>query len=133
MHVECHSVFTSPFTLSSHHYSVIKILALLPSQGFSDATCLKWSQSQDLLLQEILNSGADIITLEEVDHYHDFFLPALPSAGFTGQFLAKPSSPCLESKPNNGPDGCALFYRSSVFKLLDKTELKLVMQTREPR
>ena len=38
-------------------------------------------------------------------------------AGFTGQFLTKPSSPCLdsESKPNNGPDGRALFYRSSVF------------------
>ena len=93
-----------------------------------DTACLKWSHRQDLLLGEILNSGADIIALEEVDHFHDFFQPALSSAGFTGQFLAKPSSPCLESKPNNGPDGCALFYRSSLFKLLDKTELRLVKQ-----
>ena len=53
-----------------------------------DTTCLKWSHRQDMLLREILNSGADIIALEEVDHFHDFFQPALSSAdGFTGQFL----------------------------------------------
>ena len=70
-----------------------------------DTTCLKWSHRQDMLLREILNSGADIIALEEVDHFHDFFQPALSSAdGFTGQFLTKPNSPCLESKPNNDPD-----------------------------
>lgn len=90
--------------------------------------CLNWSHRQKLLLEEISNSGADIIALEEVDHFKDFFEPALSRAGFVGHFLPKPSSPCLESKPNNGPDGCALFYRSSAFNLLDKIDLRLLKQ-----
>ena len=113
----------TPFTFSSHQYSVIKLLAFYFLHN--DAICLKWSQRQDL--HAAARDPELCIALEE-DHFRDFIQLALSSAGFTGQLLDKPSSPCLESKPKNGPDGCALFYRFFVFKLLNKTELRLVKQ-----
>lgn len=86
---------------------------------------LEWTYRAQLILQEILRSGADIICMEEVDHFHDFLHPQLEQKGFKGLFMEKRNSPCLEFTPNNGPDGCALFYRSSKLTLLKKKELVL--------
>lgn len=86
---------------------------------------LKWTYRAPLILQEILRSGADIICMEEVDHFHDFLNPQLEQKGFKGLFVEKRNSPCLEFTPNNGPDGCALFYRSSRLTLLKDQELVL--------
>ncbi len=63
--------------------------------------------------------------LEEVDHYRDFFLPRLTEHGYAGLWRAKVKSPCSRIEPNNGPDGCALFYRTSRFSLLESRELVL--------
>lgn len=86
---------------------------------------LKWTYRAPLILQEILRSGADIICMEEVDHFHDFLNPQLEQKDFKGLFVEKRNSPCLEFTPNNGPDGCALFYRSSKLTLLKNQELVL--------
>ena len=86
---------------------------------------LKWTYRAPLILQEILRSGTDIICMEEVDHFHDFLHPQLEQRGFKGLFVEKKDSPCLEFTPNNGPDGCALFYRSSKLTLLKKRDLVL--------
>ena len=86
---------------------------------------LKWSYRGPLVLQEILRSDADIVCLEEVDHFDDFLHPQLEENGFSGLYVEKRDSPCLEYTPNNGPDGCALFYRSSKLLLLKKREVVL--------
>ena len=86
---------------------------------------LKWENRKDELLKEILRSGADVVCLEEVDHFPDFFQPKLKENGFEGFFKPKPSSPCLEVEGNSGPDGCALFYKADKFTCLDKQELTL--------
>lgn len=33
-------------------------------------------------------------------------------------FFPKPDSPCMYIKDNNGPDGCAIFFRSNRFELV---------------
>ena len=86
---------------------------------------LKWENRKELLLEEILRSGADIICLEEVDHFFDFFQLKLSGSGFEGIFKPKVSSPCLSVDGNSGPDGCALFYRADAFSRLEKRELLL--------
>ena len=86
---------------------------------------LKWPYRAPLILNEILRSGADIVCMEEVDHFHDFLHPQLEQKGFKGLFIEKKNSPCMEFSPNNGPDGCTLFYRSSKLTLLKKKELVL--------
>ena len=86
---------------------------------------LEWTYRAPLILQEILRSGADIVCMEEVDHFGDFLRPQLEQKGFKGLFVEKRNSPCLEYTPNNGPDGCALFYRTSKLTLLKKKKLVL--------
>ncbi|XP_061901363.1 nocturnin isoform X3 [Entelurus aequoreus] len=86
---------------------------------------LNWKERKYLILEEILNYRPDIVCLQEVDHYYDTFQPIMASLGYHGSFLAKPWSPCLDVKQNNGPDGCALFYRLSRFSLQTSVHLRL--------
>ncbi|XP_072292022.1 nocturnin-like [Eucyclogobius newberryi] len=86
---------------------------------------LQWHQRKYLILEEILTYRPDILCLQEVDHYYDTLGPIMSGLGYTGSFLAKPWSPCLDVERNNGPDGCALFFRSSRFSLSSTAHLRL--------
>lgn len=58
---------------------------------------------------------ADILCLQEVDHFESFLLPELRSRGYDGRY-----------KRRNGPtkrDGCATFWRSDKLVLLQVTAL----------
>ncbi len=92
---------------------------------------LNWAYRSRLILEEISRSEADIICLEEIDHFFDFFKPHLTTLGFDGMFAPKYDSPCLQYQPNNGPDGCAVFYRSSKFSLIEKKEIRLKNEHQE--
>ena len=58
-----------------------------------------------------------MVRLQEVDHMA-FLERALGSVGYCGHFSPKPDSPCLYLPHNNGPDGCAIFYRKDKFSLV---------------
>ena len=40
----------------------------------------------------------------------------MESVGYKGYFQPKPDSPCLYVDDNNGPDGCAMFYKTDRFQ-----------------
>ncbi|XP_063046465.1 nocturnin isoform X2 [Engraulis encrasicolus] len=86
---------------------------------------LNWAERKYLILEEILTYQPDILCLQEVDHYFDTFQPVLASLGYRGTFCPKPWSPCLDVENNNGPDGCALFFRRDRFRLLATSHLRL--------
>ncbi|KAJ8391011.1 hypothetical protein AAFF_G00097890 [Aldrovandia affinis] len=86
---------------------------------------LNWAERKYLILEEILTYQPDVLCLQEVDHYFDTFQPVLGSLGYHGTFCPKPWSPCLDVEHNNGPDGCALFFRRDRFELLDSVSLRL--------
>lgn len=67
----------------------------------------------------------DIIALEEVDHFEDYYLPSLKELGYEGLFAAKRDSPCLKFPNNSGPDGCALFYDRERFSLVNHKDVSL--------
>ena len=94
--------------------------------------CLQWSYRKELLIQEMTTSQSDIVCLEEVDHFPDFIKPSLEQHGYKGFFFPKPSSPCLNFSSNSGPDGCALFFKSSSLAFLQKEELTLTIGDEEP-
>ncbi|XP_033632219.1 nocturnin-like isoform X1 [Asterias rubens] len=79
---------------------------------------LKWKSRRLSCLQEILTYDPDVVCLQEVDHYEDFFKKHLERVGYVGTFNPKPDSPCLYCLHNNGPDGCAVFYKSKKFTLI---------------
>ena len=84
-----------------------------------------WNERKHRSLEEILTYNPDIIALEEVDHFHDFYLPALKAVGYDGVFRAKENSPCLNFSNNSGPDGCALFYDEHRFSVEDTKDVVL--------
>ena len=77
--------------------------------GFDSAPkdSLKWEARRERLLEEIFRHGPepDVIALEEVDHFDDWFMPQLQKRGYRGFFLKKPKSPCLKTAPGSGLEG----------------------------
>ncbi|XP_013114219.1 nocturnin isoform X2 [Stomoxys calcitrans] len=77
---------------------------------------LTWENRKFLIVQEILQNSPDILCLQEVDHFK-FLQNILGSQNYEGIFFPKPDSPCLYIEENNGPDGCAIFFKRDRFDL----------------
>jgi endonuclease/exonuclease/phosphatase family metal-dependent hydrolase len=86
--------------------------------GFSavpkPSVCLNFDLRKWLLVKEMLSSDADIITFQECDHFADFFQPAMASFGYSGHWVAKGDSPCLQFGYYS--DGVGIFYKTSVWE-----------------
>ncbi|KNC49077.1 nocturnin [Thecamonas trahens ATCC 50062] len=67
------------------------------------------------LLEEVLLADPDVLAMQEVDHFADWFEPMLAKVGYEGVFLKKANSPCLQFCDLE--DGVALFVRSSKLRL----------------
>ncbi|CAG9856001.1 unnamed protein product [Phyllotreta striolata] len=79
---------------------------------------LEWNHRRYLIIEELVEYCPDIICLQEVDHFN-FLSHILETQGYTGLFFPKPDSPCIYIDGNNGPDGCAIFYRKDKFDLVN--------------
>ena len=86
--------------------------------SFSRATSsvLNWNSRKEQLLHELTQYDADVITLQECDHFHDWFQPKLAAMGYIGYFASKPTSGCLDV--SNESDGCALFVKKDKFRVI---------------
>jgi endonuclease/exonuclease/phosphatase family metal-dependent hydrolase len=89
--------------------------------GFTEVPldALDWSYRAGRLVEELVRHGEkpDVISLQEVDHFHDWFEPALARLGYEGRFMAKPNSKCKYTMDPNLEDGCAIFWRKSTMSL----------------
>lgn len=74
-----------------------------------------WENRRGQILEEITQYDPDVITLQECDHYYDYFLPKLSGIGYDGLFSPKPSSACLEVSSN--PDGCCIFVKRKKLRI----------------
>eukprot|EP00996_Jenningsia_fusiforme_P001460 NODE_2341_length_1226_cov_26.514868_g2135_i0.p1 GENE.NODE_2341_length_1226_cov_26.514868_g2135_i0~~NODE_2341_length_1226_cov_26.514868_g2135_i0.p1 ORF type:complete len:405 (+),score=79.06 NODE_2341_length_1226_cov_26.514868_g2135_i0:93-1217(+) len=77
---------------------------------------LDWNARKWRLLEEIVRVNPDILTVQEIDHYHNFFEPALAALGYEGKFLPKLDSPSLMF--GWWSDGTAMFWKSSSCELV---------------
>jgi len=77
-----------------------------------DPDSLDWERRSHRILREVKDAKADVLCLQEVqsDHFNSFFVPRLKHLGFTGIY---------KKRTGNKPDGCAIFYRTSKFNLID--------------
>ncbi|XP_071446924.1 nocturnin isoform X2 [Hetaerina americana] len=111
-------------TSSPNHLRVLQwnVLSQALGQENDNFMCcpeeaLDWQTRRFQMLEEILEYNPDVICLQEVDHF-GFLYRALSSVGYSGTFFPKPDSPCLYVSGNNGPDGCAIFFRTNKFTLI---------------
>ena len=75
--------------------------------------------------------SADIVCLEEVDHFTDFFQPKMENLGYLGKFFPKRDSPCLRMPENSGPDGCAIFHKQATLSLAEERAFALQADGKE--
>jgi len=100
--------------------------------GFSELThpeiCLDFSLRRWRLLEVILGGDSssdgsfDLLALEEVDRFRGFFAPVLRLFGYEGIFAPKTKSPGVPLGYYS--DGCALFWKTSVFELLSEERIQ---------
>lgn len=108
----CSEPTTNPAQLRIFQWNMLSQTLGMHNDGFircpSDA--LTWECRRYQVIQEIVQYDPDIICLQEVDHYK-FIQKILATQNYEGVFFPKPDSPCLYINDNNGPDGCAVFYK----------------------
>lgn len=77
-----------------------------------DPKILGWNFRSSKILGIIQASGANIVCLQEVqaDHFVQFFTPKLANMGYRGIY---------KKRTGDKPDGCAIFYDTSLFELVD--------------
>eukprot|EP00124_Ichthyophonus_hoferi_P001381 Ihof_evm6s70 gene=Ihof_evmTU6s70 len=82
---------------------------------WSGKTNLKWANRSKRLKAELSKYQADILCLQEVDHYEDYWRPTLLQLGYDGHAYV-PRTSVLKNKE----DGSGVFWRSAQFRLVDQ-------------
>ncbi|KAL1517604.1 hypothetical protein ABEB36_001345 [Hypothenemus hampei] len=122
----CSNYISSPNSLRVFQWNILS--QALGKENDNFAKCpdeaLDWNHRKYLIIEEIIEYCPDIICLQEVDHFN-FLKLVLATQGYTGMFFPKPDSPCFYIDGNNGPDGCAIFFRTNKFELL-RTEARIL-------
>ncbi|KAG0147068.1 hypothetical protein CROQUDRAFT_656525 [Cronartium quercuum f. sp. fusiforme G11] len=90
--------------------------------GYTPSWALNWDYRKDLILQELMQYGADVICLQEVDveQYEDFFVQSLKDQGYEGVFYPKSRARTMGSEERRHVDGCATFFKTSIFQLIER-------------
>lgn len=123
--VDLHSKENNSFTLMSYntlcqHYATPKMYKYTPSWA------LNWDYRREKLTEEIFANSANIICLQEVETrtYEEYWVPLMLSKGYHGVFHCKSRAKTMNEKSAKRVDGCATFYQSGVFELVDKKILE---------
>ena len=90
--------------------------------GYTSTADLDWHFRKGLILKELKEYDADIICLQEVDreNYEEYFSKELRATDYRGVFWPKSRARTMVEKDARLVDGCATFYRSSKYILLDR-------------
>jgi len=115
----------------SHQFKVMNwnifadIYATDSMYPYCEKWALAWSWRKELILME-LKSGADIITLQEVqqDVYDDWLRPELLKNGYEGSYQQQTREPIFhEGKYTT--EGCATFWKTFRFRSMEKRVVEL--------
>ena len=76
---------------------------------------LEWDYRSNLIRNTLVESKSDILCLQEVDHFEEFFAQTLADAGFKAVYSQRPRR----------NDGCAICFKSNSFELIYKEVVDL--------
>ncbi|KAL7750482.1 Glucose-repressible alcohol dehydrogenase transcriptional effector [Sorochytrium milnesiophthora] len=111
-------------TCSVFTYNILAEKCTSPkTYGYTPSWALAWEYRRDAILQEILLYSADIVCLQEVEvgQYESFFKGQLRELGdYDSVYDPKSRVRTMNEQERRLVDGCAIFYRSSKYALVDK-------------
>ncbi|KAF5348718.1 hypothetical protein D9758_006752 [Tetrapyrgos nigripes] len=89
--------------------------------GYTPQWALSWEYRKELILSDLQGYGADFLCLQEVDvaQYEDYFTKNLAESGYTGVYWPKGRAKNLNETDRRQVDGCATFYKSDKFTLIE--------------
>ncbi|KAA1122437.1 Glucose-repressible alcohol dehydrogenase transcriptional effector [Puccinia graminis f. sp. tritici] len=122
-HNDHHGYSPPPETFTTMCYNILcERYATDRMYGYTPSWALNWEYRKDLILQELMQYGADIICLQEVDveQYEDFFVQSLKDQGYEGVFYPKSRARTMGSEERRHVDGCATFFKTSMFQLIER-------------
>lgn len=90
--------------------------------GYTPGWALVWDYRKEFILQEIMSYSADICCLQEVEmgQYEEYFEPKLKQSDYEGIFWPKSRARTMREDERRHVDGCATFFNSRIFRLVDK-------------
>lgn len=108
------------YNILCQHYATAKMYSYTPSWA------LNWEFRRESLKQQIIDTNADIICLQEVEtqSFEEYWLKVMADAGYRGMFHAKYRARRMNEKDAKKVDGCATFYKYSKFSLAEKKSLE---------
>lgn len=77
---------------------------------------LNWEYRRELILRQLLEFGADVIALQELelDQFETFFQPKLNQlAHYEAIFEPKSRARTMDSQKRRRVDGCAIFFKAN--------------------
>lgn len=94
------------------------------SLNYCPSWALNWNHRKNVVLKEIDTYSPDLLCLQEVvwAQYLQFFAPELEARGYKGVF--HPKTRVKYSADLNRVDGCASFYRASMFDEVDSFNIE---------
>lgn len=115
------------FTVLCHNI-LCERAATAKMYGYTPTWALAWDYRKARILQEVTESKADIVCLQEVDmgQYEDFFSLHLGDLGYEGVYGAKSRYKTMQDSDRRQVDGCATFFKK------DRCVLLLFYSSAEP-
>ena len=90
--------------------------------GYTPSQALSWERRSAMILDEVKDSDADFVCLQEVDmeSYNELFRRELAYKDYKGAFWPKSRAKTMSEREARLVDGCATFYKSSKYICLGK-------------
>ncbi|KAI9490143.1 Endonuclease/exonuclease/phosphatase [Zychaea mexicana] len=101
--------------------------ATAQAYGYTPSWALSWDYRKELILSEIQSRNADIICLQELayNQYEEYFRHEFRErAGYDSVFYPKSRAKTMSDKERGEVDGCATFFKSSKFELIEVSLLE---------
>ncbi|KAI7861007.1 Endonuclease/exonuclease/phosphatase [Circinella umbellata] len=108
--------------LSVLSYNVLcQKYATIQAYGYTPSWALGWDYRKELVMTEILRCNSDVLCLQEIEmsQFEDFFRDRFQEAGgYESIFFPKSRAKTMTDDERRSVDGCAIFYKTSRFKLV---------------
>jgi len=102
-----------PSTLSVSTWNLLADCYAHRSAEVGDNGPIQWRNRSQLIEKCLRECNTDVLCLQEVDHYDDFYKKCLTNLGYR---------PCFVQRPER-QDGCLIAFKSDKFELVDLVQV----------